>query len=306
MTIDKDRALATTNSLTDSILGCLVGGAIGDAIGSVWEGWAGGQRGLSVLDVSRLRLTDDTQLTLATCEAIVERGRPDPEAIAASMLRWFRAGRLTGLGSATLKGLRDLDAGAHWALSGAEGERSAGNGAAMRIAPLAFFLDPSVDADRRTIRDVVRITHRHDEAYAGALAVVAAIRGASLGELSPHAVAGTLPDCLVRDRLRALAELSPQTPLTEIAARFGTGGHVDESVPLALGAAIRGIEHGFTSMLDDIQIVGGDTDTNGSIAGQIIGARVGLAGLPPQWIEHLPEREFILRTARALAGCVLG
>jgi ADP-ribosyl-[dinitrogen reductase] hydrolase len=296
--------LASANSLADSILGCLVGGAIGDAVGSAWEGSAGGHRSLSSLDASGLRITDDTQLTLAGCEAIVERGLPDPEAIAASMLRWFRARRLTGLGSSTLKALRDLDAGAHWALSGAEGDKSAGNGAAMRIAPLAFCLNPSDDTDRRTIRDVVRITHRHDEAYAGALAVVLAIRGAIQHDLSLRTVAGTLPDSLTRDRLREFAKLPPQTPLTEIAGRYGAGAYAVESIPLAIWASIRGIEHGFTAMLDDILTVGGDTDTNASIAGQITGARLGLAGLPLEWVERLPERELILTTARALARCV--
>ena len=80
---------------------------------------------------------------------------------------WFGDGKVTGLGSSTLKALRDLQAGAHWALSGARGEYAAGNGAAMRAAPLAFFLDPAVDADRTRLRDIARITHHHDEAYVG-------------------------------------------------------------------------------------------------------------------------------------------
>ena len=45
------------------------------------------------------------------------------------------------------------------------------DGAAMRLAPLAFVLDSDRDDDRRTIRDVCRITHRNDEAYVGGLAI---------------------------------------------------------------------------------------------------------------------------------------
>jgi ADP-ribosyl-[dinitrogen reductase] hydrolase len=149
-------------SLHDRILGCLLGGAIGDAVGGVPE------RG-------EISLSDDTQLTLATCEAL-QVGEVSPEAIAAAFTRWFRAGAITGVGSSTLKALRDLAAGAHWALSGARGEMAAGNGAAMRIAPLAFLLDPSDPGQRMVLRDVCRITHHSDEAYLGALAVVAAIR----------------------------------------------------------------------------------------------------------------------------------
>src|SRR4029077_20623763 len=122
---------------------------------------------------------------LATCEALAEGDDPDPELIAASMLRWFRARRLTGLGASTLKALRDLDAGAHWALAGRKGDRAAGNGAAMRIAPLAFCIDPETDHGRRTVRDVCRITHHNDEAHIGALAVALAIRAAALEDRVP-------------------------------------------------------------------------------------------------------------------------
>ncbi len=115
----------------DQILGCFVGGAIGDILGGATER-------------KRPCLSDDTQLTLATCEAITATGKVEPAAIAEGMLRWFRAGALTGLGSATLKALRDLDAGGHWALCGSRGEMAASNGAAMRIAPLAFMLDRSI------------------------------------------------------------------------------------------------------------------------------------------------------------------
>jgi len=45
----------------------------------------------------------------------------------------------------------------------------------MRIAPLAFVLDPLKARDRTIIRDVCRITHHNEESYVGTLAVVLAI-----------------------------------------------------------------------------------------------------------------------------------
>ena len=108
-----------------------------------------------------------------------------PSSVAESFRAWFEVGRLRGLGSSTLKALRDLAAGAHWGLAGARGEYAAGAGAAMRIAPLAFLLDPCSVDDRVVVRDVARITHHSDEAYAGALAVMVAVRAS--------AVAGCVP-----------------------------------------------------------------------------------------------------------------
>lgn len=147
-------------TVVDAILGCIVGGAIGDAAGAAFEGKQAAPT-VPILSNADWRLTDDTQLTLATCEALTDAENPDPALIAASFLRWFRARRLSGLGASTLKALRDLEVGAHWALAGHKGERAAGNGAAMRIAPLAFCLDPLTEQSRRLIRDICRITHHN-------------------------------------------------------------------------------------------------------------------------------------------------
>ena len=153
---------------------CLLAGLLGDAWGGAYEG----QSAPAGTAFPRIAVvSDDTQLIMATCEALIESGgRVEPEIIASRFREWFTSGRFTGLGSSTLKALRDLSAGAHWALSGARGEFAAGAGAAMRAAPLAFFLDPRLDQDRQAIRDVSRITHHSDEAYAGALAMVLAVR----------------------------------------------------------------------------------------------------------------------------------
>ena len=167
----------TDSLLAERIVGCILGGAVGDAMGGPYEG----SRGPVTYEPPDVwLLSDDTQLTLATCEAIAANRRVDPQDVADRFLVWLRGGRITGIGGSTFKALRDLDMGAHWALSGAQGERAAGNGAAMRAAPLAFVLDPEVAADRTTIRDVCRITHRNDEAYIGALAIIVAIRQVSI------------------------------------------------------------------------------------------------------------------------------
>lgn len=50
-----------------AIRSCIVAGAVGDALGGL------GERNSKTL-------SDDTQLTLATCEAILAEGQPDPKA----------------------------------------------------------------------------------------------------------------------------------------------------------------------------------------------------------------------------------
>jgi ADP-ribosyl-[dinitrogen reductase] hydrolase len=285
-------------SWKERIIGCLFGGALGDACGGPWEGIPGP---VEFAIPQKLVLSDDTQLTLATCDSIIECGCVNPENIAAHFLRWFRHGRIRGMGSSTLKAMRDLNAGVHWAVSGARGEFAAGNGAAMRIAPLAFVLNPVDPAQRAVIRDACRITHNHDEAYAGALAVVLAIRsvlsGAWSRERSFLAVAadGT-PDSRVRDRMFELLPFQDQAP--DIAKRFGSGGYVVESVPLALYCAQSIARKSLPAVLEEAIRAGGDTDTIASIAGQVAGT---VAGANEAMVRRIEGSEELVRIAGEFA-----
>ncbi len=263
-------------TLHDSILGCIIGGAIGDYVGSPYEGRLV-PREICIPKASRL--SDDTQLTLATCEAIIRARGPDPEMIAGSFSEWYARGRITGVGSSTLKALRDLSVGTHWALAGAKGEMSAGNGAAMRIAPVAFCVDPFESKGRLCIRDIATITHRNDEAFAGALAIAVALNTVGFDFLP--AVIAELYDSNTRDRIKTLLSCEGKT-ISELGVRFGATGYVAESVPIALLAASRAESLGFKDALFDVISCGGDTDTTGSMVGQIVGSKIGFSGIPEE------------------------
>jgi ADP-ribosylglycohydrolase len=294
---------SATTQLGDRARGCILGGAIGDAMGGPFEGQPGPLRFQAHKDWA---ISDDSQLTLATCESIIEVGQVSPEHIATRFVDWYRARRITGMGSSTLKALRDLDAGLHWALTGAKGEMTAGNGAAMRIAPLAFHLDPTLAPDRQIIRDVCRITHHNDEAYVGALVIVVAIRSLAFGHSSPgnlfQTVLQDLPDSRVRDRIRALSALPSEPRVAGVGEEFGCSGYVVDSVPLALYAA-RSIERNqFDDVLRSAIEAGGDTDTIASLTGQIVGAWLGVSRIPRKLIAMLPDATYVERVTNEFAG----
>lgn len=292
-------------NVVDRARGCILGGVIGDAMGGPFEGQPGP---LQFREHTLWSISDDSQLTLATCESIIELGHVSPEHIAQRFVQWHRARRISGIGASTLKALRDLDAGAHWALAGAKGERSAGNGAAMRVAPLAFHLDPAIAEERRIIRDVCRITHHNEEAYVGALAIVVAIRALAFDSSLPAQlqtnVLEQLPDSRVRDRIIELEQLPDDLSVADIGSQFGATGYVVESVPLALYAA-RSIDRvPLGLVLRNVIEAGGDTDTIASMTGQIAGAWLGASRIPRDLIHSLSNAGEIQRTVDEFAATV--
>lgn len=291
----------------DKILGCILGGVIGDCLGFPYEGSI---PPVKIDSQHHWTFSDDTQLTLATCEATSERKSVSAEAIANTFTKWFRQRKLTGLGASTHKALSELDLGGHWALVGRKGDMAAGNGAAMRIAPLAFCLDLTNNKDRILFRDVCRITHHSEEAYVGALAVAFAIQSAwheswqsgnnLLEQISEH-----LPDSVTRDRLKEMSKLNEGTTVSEIAMTYGCSGYVAETVPLALFGVQQINKLGFQGVLESLITCGGDTDTIASIAGQVMGTLLGRGKLPAELIERLPNLTMLTKTANLFSETVL-
>ena len=271
---------------SERLRGCLLGGAIGDAWGSGFENQSDIARKEITLDAHPWVLTDDTQLTLATMEAMIAQKSVDPEAIAQRFLYYYRQRKIRGLGASTLKALQGLSVGGHWALVGRRGERAAGNGAAMRIAPLAF----KEDISWFDIQDVCRITHHNDEAYIGAKSMVIVIRTLLAG----HWTLGTnwvemlieeLPDTRVHDRLIGIQKMKS----IEEVGRLGTDGYVVNTVPLAVFAANQVNELGMEEMFRQLIAIGGDTDTNCALAGQLAGTALGRQGIPANLLDRLEE-----------------
>lgn len=286
------------SNIKNNIEACLTLGAIGDCIGGFYEG----KTNIENIDFEHdWQVSDDTQLTLATAEAIIKNKRAKPEFIAQNFLKWFNSGKLTGLGSSTLQALRGLQVGGHWALVGRQGEFAAGNGAAMRIAPLAFI----ENTDRQTIRDVCRITHKNDEAYTGALIIYYSIylsiwKNKSLQEIS-DIFKEELPDTRVKDRLIEILKLQ-DISISELGMKYLPTGYVADSVPFAFFAATKIDSQNIDSIFLEIIKCGGDTDTVCSMTGQIIGATKGMSIIPNEWIQKIENVEIYKTLQKVING----
>jgi ADP-ribosylglycohydrolase len=136
--------------------GALIGGAIGDALGRPWEGMGPRASQEALRSLGRYRkwpgwkpgptgtVTDDTQMTIGVADSICALGRLDPEDLVRRFVEWLPVGR--GKGAATVEAVTALHAGTAWFRAGA---RSAGNGAAMRVAPIGLRSAADANAIRR-------------------------------------------------------------------------------------------------------------------------------------------------------------
>jgi ADP-ribosylglycohydrolase len=249
-----------------------------------------------------------------TAQALLASGA-DSSRFARSLawrLRWWLLGCPPGIGLATLKACLKLWLGF---LPRSSGVWSAGNGPCMRAPILGVALGDRPELLREFVRRATRITHTDPRAEHAALAVAWAAYRSSTNVHDPQVVA----DLLVREigdpagelsqRIRQAADSAEVGQPTEAFAADlkltrGVSGYVVHCVPVVIQAWLRFPED-YASAIRSVIRCGGDTDTNAAIVGAIVGARVGVEGIPEAWRSGIAEwprnLRWICRLGRELA-----
>ncbi|RUS18028.1 ADP-ribosylglycohydrolase-domain-containing protein, partial [Endogone sp. FLAS-F59071] len=65
---------------------------------------------------------------------------------------------------------------------------------------------------------------------------------------------------------------------------------------------VDGRREAFRTVMTELTLEAGDADTNAAVAGALLGARLGLEGLPREWVEGLRHREYIEGLVDGLIG----
>jgi ADP-ribosylglycohydrolase len=233
--------------------------------------------------------TDDTEMACSVADVLLRHGRVDQDALAEAFAARFDVGRAYGGGALEL--LERIRAGAPWRAAAAEqfgGSGSYGNGAAMRVAPLgAYYAGDPARAAAEAARSA-EVTHTHPEGVAGAVAVAAAASAAA-GEPAADPAAALDAAIAHTPRSRVRAGLESARALLgrsagEAARELGNGARISapDTVPFALWAATVHARD-LAAAVRCCVGAGGDMDTTAAIAGGVVGARVGVDGIPPAW-----------------------
>ena len=236
--------------------------------------------------------TDDTAMSLEIVANLREFEQINPDALARGFSRRYIADPNRGYGGAMFELLPALGTG-DWRVESPklfDGSGSFGNGAAMRAAPIGAYFADDVDAATSNAALSARVTHAHPEGVAGAIAVAMAAcfmarAGADeidlIGEVLPF-----VPASEVRLRLTQAQQMEDLTS-EQVAEVLGSGQAVTamDTVPFCLWCAHHEGAY-FEEALWHTVAGLGDRDTTCAIVGGIVGARVGVDGIPSEWRER--------------------
>ncbi len=246
---------------------CIYGLAVGDALGVPYEFMPRGtfectdMIGYGTHGQPAGTWSDDTSMTLATCDSIRELGHIDTADMRDKFVGWIARGEYTidgvfDYGGTTARALRTG--------KGGSGERDNGNGSLMRIAPLAF-----ADATDEEICEVSAITHAHRTSTESCIIFV---------ELMRDVLSGALPSWALQLK---------SAPEHEIRS----GGFVRDTLKAATWCFVN------TSSYEDCVLaavnLGDDTDTTAAVAGALAGTAYGIEAIPREWIDTLRGKELI-------------
>ena len=273
------------------VRGTLFGVAIGDALGAANEGkprWKLAKEPVKALAPHNGHpagtVTDDTVLTLALAQSILATGTIDPDDL---VPRFISASKtMVGGGWATNQAISRLERGAAWWLAGTP---SAGNGAAMRAAPVGLFFEDPVEIRRAAFLQAI-ITHRDRSAAAGAIVNALFVGWLARGGPVEAEVLDWLANSIdgleipLASRYQKRKHYTLASLVREVAdyvgeperafERFRTGAFVLETLPSALTVFFSDPENPEKALLTAAN-AGGDTDTLASLVGGWLGVHLG-------------------------------
>jgi ADP-ribosylglycohydrolase len=253
--------------------------------------------------------SDDTQLARELLISYVACHGFRPEDYARRIANLFRNGRVVGRGRATEAAAFRIAAGVPWQEAGTPAP-SAGNGSAMRAAPIGLLFDDDFGALAAAAEAQSRITHHDPRCAAGAVAIAGAVAlslrpdpietapfVAQLQHLmQPYSASfaesvGRLNEWVALDPNDAAPEVIGLSHTPEFEGKpLGITAYVVPSVLWSLYAFLRSPEDYWEAICTAIA-VGGDVDTTAAMAGAISGARNGREALPEHYLKALNDQD---------------
>lgn len=271
--------------------------AMGDALGATVEFMTPGEisskygclkeiTGGGWLNLKAGHVTDDTQMSLCIARAIDSSNGWSLQAVAENFVAWLRS-KPVDIGDTCRRGIRNYMLKRE--LETPSNQWDAGNGACMRMLPVALFTLGNDQLLKNHAIAQGHLTHNHPLSDAACI---------SLGRLVQMAVVGRSKMVLRGETENLLAE--HENFRFEPYRGLATGYVVD---------TMQTVFHHFFKTRDFEECVvatvnqGGDADTTGAIAGMLAGAYYGLESIPKRWMKKM-DRNIMAEISRLAARMV--
>jgi ADP-ribosylglycohydrolase len=293
--------------MNDKTNATLVGCAIGDALGNPFEmklsnykplqDWDGlFKAGGTFWQGEAGQYTDDTLMSIALSVSLLRCGEFNAEDVASEYLYWYNTGNTRGIGNTTAEAIENLKEGATWEESGVKRSNAAGNGSAMRVAPIGLmYRFDLVKLMESAIKDA-SITHNSLEPKVGSatvgLGIALLANGIShpydlINEVIPLISASVVKDKLILAQQALDEDVEPEVALQTI----GTSGYAPETVGAAFYILAKTKD--FKEAVVMAVKAGGDTDTTAAVVGALAGTYYGLEGIPDEYKEQVENFELL-------------
>lgn len=218
----------------------LMGAIVGDVIGSIYEHHPQLKIDFDLYN-PRCRFTDDTVLTIAVAESLVNKSSYKD-----SLLKWGQQYPDAGYGGRFIQ----------WLAGDPQPYNSYGNGSAMRVSPIGFYFH-SLEKVLAAAKESCMPSHNHSEGIRGAQAIAAAVYLAKNGS-SKSEIVKYITEHLGYDLDFTIAEKRPfyhfdvtcQGSVPEAIVAFLDSKDYESAIRLAIS-------------------LGGDSDTLACMAGSI-------------------------------------
>lgn len=291
--------------LRDRIAGALYGVAVGDALGGPLEfmnaeeiarryGRVTTMLGGGWLNLQPGETTDDTAMTLAVAEGIMECPEAPIQSIGRRFIQWVESNPkdIGGACAGSIRNAKRIGGGApttdDWENAAAAYQLQVaapveGNGALMRTVYPALYYPNNAKAEYWAMK-TARMTHagpRSTEACILYSRMVNLIT-ASKNKQQSHRE-------FLKEHCEAVKEYRDAAVGKEVAP--AAGGWVVDSMRIAVGSTAN--TSSFQEAITMAVNLGGDADTNGAITGGLAGAIYGFQAIPMEWVFSLskPDRE---------------
>jgi ADP-ribosyl-[dinitrogen reductase] hydrolase len=330
------------NRARGCLLGGAVGDALGgpiefDSLATIRERF--GPQGVVRMEEAfgrRGTITDDTQMTLFTAEGLVLAARAGAldrtselaRHVHRALLRWLRTQGSRSrhpTSASTDEGwllqearLHSRRAPGNTCLSALQGDRlgsvahplnqSKGCGGVMRVAPVGLAL--GIADPFRVACEMAAITHGHPSGYLAAgflaLAIRELVRGADLASAVGEGLEELRrwpahEECA--SAVEAAMDRAGKGPVEpEAVESLGAGWVAEEALAISLYCALASPEDFSSGVLLAVNH-SGDSDSTGSITGNLLGAVLGEEAIPRGWLQEVEMGSVVGRVARELVDC---